>query len=68
MKVYLLDLKKTKILFKRKKTAKKKEKILRCNPPHIAFFIFPKAYGINTAQPHSPFIYSVSFWKKFAAT
>jgi len=52
----------------KRKSGQKKEKDTLLQAARKTFFIFPKAYGINTAQPHSPIIYSVSFWKKFAAT
>jgi hypothetical protein len=54
--------------FKRKKAAKKKEKVRRCKLTPNALFIFPKDYGINErlcfAQPFTGCagLYSVSFW------
>ena len=43
----------TTLSFKRKKQYKKKEKVRSCKPPAQSQLLFPKDYGINTAQPHS---------------
>jgi len=56
------------LLFKRKKSSKKKRKDTSLQALSQSPLLFPIDYGINTAQPYSPFLYSVSFWKKFAAT
>jgi len=60
--------------FKRKKAAKKKEKIRPGKPFHKTLFLFPKDYGIMKKKRlrslffSSPYgTYSVSFWKKFAS-